>query len=275
MNFHRGTSLRRGKSILGQNDDKVESGIHFLRRGVSMRRVPPGNPDLANDNDDKQPETKAGSFDWIAPGPVGPWMIYCWFVTCCITSPCLNMVGIKTPEQQRAWREKMGLMVIILCLMAIVGYITFGFTETVCGIQNRYLLDDVFTGQSHTSSVLVGGKTLSLDDWTHKPFPEDDKYTNLTTHPIAYTSLYGADAGANVNLLFQKTGDACEGILKPVPNQNPPRYFRCAILRREFKYGAHIFENPGACHSVETRSKIVNNNTDIPCLLYTSPSPRD
>ena len=68
MNFHRGTSLRRGKSILGQNDDKVESGIHFLRRGVSMRRVPPGNPDLANDNDDKQPETKAGSFDWIAPG---------------------------------------------------------------------------------------------------------------------------------------------------------------------------------------------------------------
>ena len=191
MNFHRGTSLRRGKSILGQNDDKVESGIHFLRRGVSMRRVPPGNPDLANDNNDKQAETKAGTFDWIAPGPVGPWMIYCWFITCCITSPCLSMVGIKTPEQQRAWREKMGLMVIILCLMALVGYITFGFTQTVCGIQNRYLLDEVFKNKTHSSSALVGGKTLSLDDWTHKPFPGDDnpKYINLTTNPIAYTSV--------------------------------------------------------------------------------------
>ena len=268
MNFHRGTSLRRGKSILGQNDDKVESGIHFLRRGVSMRRVPPGNPDLANDNNDKQAETKAGSFDWIAPGPVGPWMIYCWFITCCITSSCLNMVGIKTPEQQRAWREKMGLMVIILCLMAIVGYITFGFTETVCGIQNRYLLDEVFKNKTHSSSALVGGKTLSLDDWTHKPFPGDDnpKYINLTTNPIAYTYLYGADHGANLNLLFQKTGDACEGILEPVSNQNPPRYFKCAILRRRFPSGSRTFEDPGACHTVETRSKIMSNSTDIPAM---------
>ena len=266
MNFHRGTSLRRGKSILGQNDDKVESGIHFLRRGVSMRRVPPGNPDLANDNNDKQAETKAGTFDWIAPGPVGPWMIFCWFITCCITSPCLSMVGIKTPEQQRAWREKMGLMVIILCLMALVGYITFGFTQTVCGIQNRYLLDEVFKNKTHSSSALVGGKTLSLDDWTHKPFPGDDnpKYINLTTNPIAYTYLYGADHGANLNLLFQKTGDACEGILEPVPNQNPPRYFKCAILRRRFPSGSRIFEDPGACHTVETRSKILSNSTDIP-----------
>ena len=43
--FARGTSLRRGKSLLGHNEDKVESGIHFLRRGVSMRRLPPGNPE--------------------------------------------------------------------------------------------------------------------------------------------------------------------------------------------------------------------------------------
>lgn len=268
--FARGTSLRRGKSLLGHNEDKVESGIHFLRRGVSMRRLPPGNPEPgAGGGGDKQPPPEAppsGKFDWIAPGPVGPWMIYSWLITCCITSPCLKLVGIKTPEQQRAWREKMGLISIILVLMAIVGYITFGFTQTVCGVQNRYELKDVFTKTEMSSSVLLAGKMISLDSYPHPQFPGDDQFPNLTSkkNVFAYNDHYGASSGADLNLLFQKTGDECEGVLEPVPDSNPPRYFKCALLRRKSEYGSPMFIDDGACHPESVRSMVLNQQPNKP-----------
>ncbi|WFC93830.1 chitin synthase [Malassezia brasiliensis] len=124
--YARNPALRRGKSILGRDEDKVESGIHFLRRGVSMRRTGPGNPTTQANTE----PPKEGFFEDIAPGPVGCWMIYSWLTTICIPNPVLKVFGIKTPEQQRAWREKMGLIWIILVIMGLVGYITFGFTET-------------------------------------------------------------------------------------------------------------------------------------------------
>lgn len=257
----RGASLRRGKSLLGHNEDKVESGIHFLRRGVSMRRTTRGNPEVAG----KEPLQDAGAatqdtprpgmFDWIAPGPVGPWMVYCWMVTCCITAPCLRLIGIKSPEQQRAWREKMGLIGIILVLMGIVGYITFGFTETVCGVQNRFNLNDVYNGDSAATSVLMGGKMFTVDKWIHPEFPGSDSgsFPSLTNRTVSDTWLYGADHGADLNLIFQKTGGACSGILEPAPNSNPPRYFSCTILRRSFPAGSLTFTNDGACHMESTR----------------------
>ncbi|KAJ7154362.1 hypothetical protein C8R43DRAFT_1000965, partial [Mycena crocata] len=42
-------------------------------------------------------------------------------------------LGLRSFEQQRAWRDKMGLMSIVLGLMAGVGFVTFGFTQAVCG----------------------------------------------------------------------------------------------------------------------------------------------
>ncbi|KAH9910776.1 uncharacterized protein BXZ73DRAFT_30792, partial [Epithele typhae] len=75
----------------------------------------------------------------IGPGPKDAWYIYCYIATCWVPSFFLSACGIRTPEQQRAWREKIGLLLIIISLMAIVGFITFGFTEVVCGTQpNRF-----------------------------------------------------------------------------------------------------------------------------------------
>ncbi|KAL4401855.1 Chitin synthase, class 3 [Malassezia pachydermatis] len=261
--------LRRGKSILGHNEDKVESGIHFLRRGVSMRRTAPGNPDSRLKEGQNDPPPKDGCFDWIAPGPVGPWMIYSWFVTSCITSPCLRMVGIKTPEQQRAWREKMGLISIILVLMAIVGYITFGFTQTVCGVQNRYDLHDIYFGTDAAPSVLMGGKMFTLDKWHHPGFSGDQGYADLTNKSLTPADIakYGSNYGADLNLIFQQPGGACEGVLKPTQT-NPPRYFECAILRTREQYGTtQIFKSNDACHDVSTRTNMINGKPGYPRVM--------
>lgn len=250
--------LRRGKSILGQNEDKVESGIHFLRRGVSMRRTAPGNPDMAV-AEDKEAPPKQGCMDWIAPGPVGPWMIYSWLITACFTSPCLQLIGIKTPEQQRAWREKMGLISIILMLMAIVGYITFGFTQTVCGVQNRYDLMEVYNTEQFTAGTLLGGKMISLDSFYHPPFPGIENYGALDRTPPTYDWTFSAGRGADLNLIFPITGGTCDGVLNTVPQSNPPRYADCALLATYLNPGSRIFSDDAICHPPNIRNKLLDD----------------
>ncbi|KAJ6613576.1 hypothetical protein B0H10DRAFT_1760150, partial [Mycena sp. CBHHK59/15] len=74
-----------------------------------------------------------------APGLKGPWMLYCYLLTFLVPTPIMCACGLRSPEQQRAWHEKMGLISIILSLMAAVGFITFDFTQAMCGTPpNRF-----------------------------------------------------------------------------------------------------------------------------------------
>lgn len=106
----RSAPLRRGKSILGREEDAVESGINFLKRGVSLRR---------KGSQSGQPSKEGGARpaaeerpSKIAPGPVGPWMIYCYVLTACCPAPVLACFGefilpcgIANAAQQMTWRS--------------------------------------------------------------------------------------------------------------------------------------------------------------------------
>lgn len=65
--------------------------------------------------------------------PPSVWNFYCHVVTFWAPDFILRHMGWPTKAQRRAWREKMGLVSIILIIMAIVGFLTFGFTAAVCG----------------------------------------------------------------------------------------------------------------------------------------------
>lgn len=67
-----------------------------------------------------------------AASPPSLWNIYCAIVTIWCPDFILKCIGKTKKAEQRAWREKMGLISIILLIMAFVGYLTFGFTQTVC-----------------------------------------------------------------------------------------------------------------------------------------------
>src|SRR6185312_14931367 len=67
---------------------------------------------------------------------------------------------MKLPEVQRAWREKMGLITIILSICGAVGFITFGFTETVC----RSPPARIQGGEATSGSVIVNGFAINFDE---------------------------------------------------------------------------------------------------------------
>uniref|UniRef100_V5EKX4 chitin synthase n=2 Tax=Kalmanozyma brasiliensis (strain GHG001) TaxID=1365824 RepID=V5EKX4_KALBG len=238
----RAPPLRRGKSILGRDEDQVETGINVLKRGVSLRRKQSKSGNKASKEVPRDlGESKTSR---IAPGPVGGWMIYCYILTICCPGPFLRCFGIRTPEQQRAWREKMGLIGIIALIMLFVGFLTFGFTQTVCGTPpDRYTLGTIDVG-----SMTFNGYDYSFDGFIHPqvdPFGRDTIYNR--TNPI-YSEPWSS-GGQDGSLLFQKIGAACTGIISNRNGGgNPSRYFDCNLVRQDGR-GGYANNTISMCHN--------------------------
>ncbi len=225
-----GSGLRRGKSILGRDEDQVESAINVLKRGVSLKRSKSqaGKREVPRDLGDYKQSS-------IAPGPVGPWMIYCYVLTICCPSPFLRCFGIRTPEQQRAWREKIGLLGIIALSMAAVGFLTFGFTQAVCPKPpNRYVAGAVDLG-----STIFNGQNYDMNRFYHPqvgPFVANGPF-NRSSPTYSDPWLTGGKDGS---LLFQRVDGACLGQIRARPNSNvaltaaggPQQYFPCYIINQ-------------------------------------------
>ena len=235
----RAPPLRRGKSILGRDEDQIETGINVLKRGVSLRRKQSKSGKASKEVPRDLGESKTSR---IAPGPVGGWMIYCYILTICCPGPFLRVFGIRTPEQQRAWREKMGLIGIIALIMTAVGFLTFGFTQTVCGTPpDRYTLGTIDVG-----SMTFNGYDYSFDRFVHPqvgPFGANTIYNH--TNPI-YSEPWSS-GGQDGSLLFQKVGASCANL---ITNRNgggqPERYFDCTLVRQD---GRGAYANNTMCHT--------------------------
>lgn len=139
-----------------------------------------------------------------AVGAPSLWGTYCHLVTFWCPNVVLSCFGIRQRPQQRAWREKMGLCSIIVLLMAFIGYITFGFTATVCanGGPTRLRSNHVDGGY-----MIFHGQAYNLV---------------YSSHPAAR----GIAAGANVlydlaepqggkdgSFMFQNVNGACKGLI--------------------------------------------------------------
>jgi chitin synthase len=136
--------------------------------------------------------------------------------------------GIRTPEQQRAWREKMGLVSIILSLMAGVGFLTFGFTKAVCGTPpNRFAAGSIETG-----SVIIHGFAYDLSTWNHPQTASFDGKTN----PL-FVGGWNV-AGNDISFLFQNIGGSCQGLITKAngsglpdgSTDSPGYYFPCNVI---------------------------------------------
>ncbi len=166
--------------------------------------------------------------------------------------------GIRSPEQQRAWREKMGLVSIILILMAGVGYLTFGFTESVCGTPpNRFhggaIDTTVNTGHVGNSSVVIHGYSYDFSNFKH---PAAGATFNGQTNPLT-TGGWGL-AGNDASFLFQKTNENCQGFITKSSsssisgaNNRLDWYFPCNIYSQLGNSGVNItsYESGGQCHA--------------------------
>lgn len=155
-------------------------------------------------------------------------MVYCFILTCWIPGFVLRGVfGKTTPEAQRAWREKIGIVSICASLMAAVGFLTFGFTQTVCGNQPLRIKG----GEANNGSLIVNGYDYDLSTWKH---PEALPTFNGSTSPL-YMDEWMA-GGKDASFLFQKVNQHCKGIItlaqgSGIINQNGNLawYFPCNL----------------------------------------------
>ncbi|RHZ48715.1 hypothetical protein Glove_543g25 [Diversispora epigaea] len=123
-----------------------------------------------------------------------PWVIFSLLITACFWTPCLSIFGrMKSKSIRQAWREKVALCFIILCISAFMGFLTFGFSTITCARKYLLLPDEIL--QSYGPQVpgmkvnIVRGKLYNTSDYFSKGLhPPID----LDLSPII-TPLYGSD----------------------------------------------------------------------------------
>lgn len=164
--------------------------------------------------------------------PPSLWNVYCAIVTFWCPDPVLKCFGKVQKAQQRAWREKMGLCSIILVICAMVGYLTFGFTQTVCPSSGaaRLQINKVDRG-----FLIVHGKAYNLAQSTH-PFAR-----GVPENANVLFDLPEKHGGKDASFLFQNVNGACKGLItakegSPIPtNQDGDLawYFPCRTFNQD------------------------------------------
>ncbi|KAJ5675148.1 uncharacterized protein N7477_005082 [Penicillium maclennaniae] len=137
---------------------------------------------------------------------------------CLVPDFVLKCFGMPQKEQRTAWREKIGLISIILMIAAFVGFLTFGFTATVCGTPPlRLKVNEVGDGY-----MIFHGEAYDLTDSKH-------------------AAAEGIPANANVLFLFQQVNGACKGLITAVDGGGVPTnsngdlgwYFPCQAFNQD------------------------------------------
>ncbi|GAA6002402.1 uncharacterized protein JCM10292_006640 [Rhodotorula paludigena] len=223
------TGLRRGKSILAREEGMAnETGLNLFKRGGTLRR-PAGGAGGGGKLGRKGGHAHAGGAYERAQRakqqkqPTSAWMIYCRIITACIPAPLLSCFGLKTKDRQSAWREKVGLLSVIMLCMAFVGFLTFGFTQAVCGTPAlRYRAGNIDTG-----SMIFHGYNYDMDGFRHPAAAGISEGSN----PLY--DIFNA-AGKDGSFLFQKVNQKCLGIITPASGSGIPHngdemgwYFPC------------------------------------------------
>jgi len=183
------------------------------------------------------------------------WNFYCALITFWAPDPLLRCFGKVSKAQQRAWREKIGLISIILCIATFVGFLTFGFTQTVCpaGGGERLKANNVDTGY-----MIFHGKAYNLLNSEHplaRGVPRDANV--LYDLPEKY-------GGKDGSFLFQNVNGACKGLITGAPNTDIPQddegnlgwYFPCRAFNQDGSSEPNTTADPYylgyGCHTSQT-----------------------
>ncbi|KAI5306138.1 Chitin synthase, class 3 [Ascosphaera atra] len=182
--------------------------------------------------------------------PPSLWNVYCGMVTFWAPDAALKCFGMPAKAQRRAWREKIGLISIILLIAGFVGFLTFGFTAVVCGQPTARLK----INHVDKSYLIAHGKAYNM---------------TLSRHPAAYGIPAGSNVlydlphkygGEDVSFMFQNVNGACKGLIKARSDAGIPTsdngdvawYFPCVPVAQDGSSKPNWTEPPYpgyACHT--------------------------
>jgi chitin synthase len=163
--------------------------------------------------------------------PPSLWNVYCATITFWCPDVILKCFGKPARAQRRAWREKMGLISIIVLICAFVGFLTFGFTQSVCGIQKLRLR----TNQVDKGYMIFHGEAYNLVASQHPAalgIPLDSNVLYDLPHK------YGGQDGS---FMFQNVNGACKGLITRANGSDVPTnsdgdlawYFPCTAVNQD------------------------------------------
>ena len=167
-----------------------------------------------------------------ATGTPTLWGTYCHLVTFWCPDAVLRCFGKAQREQRRAWREKMGLLSIILLIMLFVGFLTFGFTQAVCpeGGPLRLRINHVGDGY-----MIFHGAAYEL--WaSHHPLAR-----GISEGGNVLTNMDEPHGGQDGSFLFQNVNGACKNLITLAPGSDVPTdsdgnlawYFPCNTFNQD------------------------------------------
>ena len=180
------------------------------------------------------------------------WGTYCHLITFWCPDIFLRCFGKVQKAQQRAWREKMGLISLILLICFFVGFLTFGFTAAVCpaNSQTRLRINQVGPGY-----LIIHGQAYDL---THSQHPyargiPDGANVLYLSPPLPHLGGYDA------SFMFQNVNGECKGLIQAAPNSPVPTndngdlgwYFPCQPYKQDGSSPANTtqpFYLGWACH---------------------------
>ncbi|KAJ9615272.1 Chitin synthase, class 3 [Cladophialophora chaetospira] len=163
--------------------------------------------------------------------PPSAWNVYCSIVTFWAPNFLLSCCGMPYRAQKRAWREKVGLISIIISIAAFVGFLTFGFTRAVCPAPPlRLKINHVDSGY-----MIFHGDAYNLDGSMHPAalgVPLDSNVLYDLPHK------YGGQDGS---FMFQKVNGECKDLITLAPGSDVPTnadgdlawYFPCNAFNQD------------------------------------------
>lgn len=170
-----------------------------------------------------------------AAKPLSLWQTYCKAITFLFFPMLLRAMGLKDKNQQTAWREKIGLVSIIVGLTGFVAFFTFAFNRVVCGMPlPRTHFTDI-----PTDSVVVHGTIYNLSALVHNhpQIPQlhqkvkivrrnGEKKYSISMTPSGLVPLGEYAGGHDASLLFQNVNGNCAPFIKPANvSANTHQYF--------------------------------------------------
>ncbi|CAM0140246.1 Chitin synthase, class 3 [Umbelopsis sp. WA50703] len=244
-------SIRRGKSILGREEPpKEKTHVRPATKPLPKAVGDRGGADTSEEGIDSAAPANAVVLDNELPKGKLPdvWSLYVRTLTCCFPSGVLRSLGLKDERAQYAWREKIGLLSIIACIMAFVGFLTFGFTEAVCPTPPL----SFHAGSINNGYLLINGWAYQLSSWQNHPAIPG--VTNESTNPL-YPPINAG--GMDATFLFQNVNQRCLNVITPKPgvsiHQNGnsvPTYFPCRMFNpnNTIAPDANTYSNYSGCH---------------------------
>lgn len=189
----------------------------------------------------KEDEKKGGP-------PPSVWRTYCFIVTFWAPPFLMKYFGMPTRDRQIAWREKMGLITIILYVATFVAYLTFGFTATVCNNNVVRLRNN----EVNNGMLIIHGHVYDLTQSKHPAAHGVPPNSNILYPPV---NAGGRDA----SFLFQNVNGHCLNVLTPRDNASIPHsgnelayYMPCKTFAQDGSSEANFtteYYDGWACHT--------------------------